>query len=56
MIYPSIQDLLKLSPDGEGNQRLNKYMLVMATAKCARVITNEYLKDRKKAEKAIDIC
>ena len=53
MIYPSIQDLLKLSPDGEGNQRLNKYMLVMATAKCARVITNEYLKDRKKAEKLI---
>jgi hypothetical protein len=28
-------------------------MLVMATAKCARVITNEYLKDRKKAEKLI---
>ena len=53
MIYPSIQDLLKLSPDSEGNQRLNKYMLVMATAKCARVITNEYLKDRKKAEKLI---
>ena len=25
----------------------------MATAKCARVITNEYLKDRKKAEKLI---
>ena len=53
MIYPSVQDLLKLSPDKEGNQRLNKYMLVMATAKCARVITNEYLKDRKKAEKLI---
>ena len=53
MIYPSIQDLLKLSSDKEGNQRLNKYMLVMATAKCARVITNEYLKDRKKAEKLI---
>ena len=53
MIYPSIQDLLKISPDKDGNQRLNKYMLVMATAKCARVITNEYLKDRKKAEKLI---
>jgi len=53
MIYPSIQELLKLSPDKEGNQRLNKYMLVMATAKCSRVITNEYLKDRKKAEKLI---
>ncbi|MBR7100839.1 MAG: DNA-directed RNA polymerase subunit omega [Clostridia bacterium] len=53
MIYPSIQDLLKLSPDKDGNDRLNKYMLVMATAKCARVITNEYLKDRKKAEKLI---
>ena len=53
MIYPSIQELLNLSPDKEGNQRLNKYMLVMATAKCARVITNEYLKERKKAEKLI---
>ena len=53
MIYPSIQDLLKLSPDKDGNDRLNKYMLVMATAKCARVITHEYLKDRKKAEKLI---
>ncbi len=53
MIYPSIQELLNLSPDKDGNQRLNKYMLVMATAKCARVITNEYLKERKKAEKLI---
>lgn len=41
MLYPSIQELLKLSPDENGNERLNKYTLVMATAKCARIITNE---------------
>lgn len=41
MLYPSIQELLKLSKDENGNERLNKYTLVMATAKCARIITNE---------------
>lgn len=41
MLYPSIQELLKVSTDENGNERLNKYTLVMATAKCARIITNE---------------
>ena len=41
MLYPSIQELLKLSKDENGEERLNKYTLVMATAKCARIITNE---------------
>jgi DNA-directed RNA polymerase subunit K/omega len=41
MLYPSIQELLKLSEDENGNERLNKYTLVMATAKCARIITND---------------
>lgn len=50
MLYPSIQELLKLSEDENGNERLNKYTLVMATAKCARIITNE-TRVRKDAEK-----
>ena len=41
MLYPSIQELLKLSADENGGERLNKYTLVMATAKCARIITND---------------
>lgn len=41
MLYPSIQELLKLSAGENGEERLNKYTLVMATAKTARVITNE---------------
>ena len=41
MLYPSIQELLKLSTDENGEERLNKYTLVMATAKTARIITNE---------------
>lgn len=51
MLYPSIQELLKLSADEQGNERLNKYTLVMATAKCARIITNE-TRARKDAEKS----
>lgn len=51
MLYPSIQELLKLSADEQGNERLNKYTLVMATAKCARIITNQYVKEHKEAEK-----
>lgn len=50
MLYPSIQELLKLSEDENGNERLNKYTLVMATAKCARIITNE-TRVKKDAEK-----
>ncbi len=50
MLYPSIQELLKLSADENGEERLNKYTLVMATAKTARIITNEN-RIKKDAEK-----
>ena len=50
MLYPSIQELLTAtSKDGE--ERLNKYSVTMATAKCARIITNEYIEQRHNAEK-----
>lgn len=45
MIFPSINDLTK--------GKYNKYMLVIATAKCARVITDEYVTQREFAEKKI---
>lgn len=41
MLYPSIQELLK-STEKNGEERLNKYSITMVTAKCARVITNQY--------------
>lgn len=44
MIYPSIGELL-------GNSGINRYTLVVATAKCARIITDEYVKQREYAEK-----
>lgn len=46
MIFPSINDLSK---DG----KYNKYKLVIATAKCARMITDEYVLQREYAEKKI---
>ena len=42
MIYPTIQELTK------GN--FNRYQLAIATAKCARLITDEYVKQRSAAE------
>lgn len=45
MIFPSINDLTQ--------GKYNKYMLVIATAKCARVITDEYVMQREFAEKKI---
>ncbi|MBO5109912.1 MAG: hypothetical protein J6D21_04260 [Clostridia bacterium] len=45
MIYPSIQELTK--------DKFNKYTLVIATAKCARLVTNEYTKQRDVAERMI---
>ena len=45
MIYPTIQDLTK------GNY--NRYQLTIATAKCARIITDEYVKQRTAAESAL---
>ena len=42
MIYPTIAELTK----GE----FNRYQLTLATAKCARIITDEYVKQRVAAE------
>ena len=44
MLYPTIQELTK--------DEYNRYELTLATAKCARLITNEYVKQREAAEKA----
>lgn len=46
MIYPSIGELTN-------NYKINRYTLVVATAKCARIITDEYTKQREYAEKLI---
>ena len=45
MIYPSIQDLTK--------GKFNRYELVLATAKCAKIVTDEYVAQRERAEKMI---
>lgn len=52
MLYPSIQELLAATAK-EGKEKLNKYSVVMATAKCARMITNEYIEQRHIAEKKV---
>ena len=44
MIYPTITELTK--------DEFNRYELTLATAKCARIITDEYVKQREAAEKA----
>ena len=46
MIHPTIQEL---TYDG----KFNRYELALATAKCARKITNEYVRQRDAAEKAM---
>ena len=45
MIYPSIDNLTK--------GKFNRYTLVVATAKCARIVTDEYVRQREAAEKLI---
>lgn len=45
MITPSISELT--------NEKVNRYALVIATAKCARVITDEYVRQRERAERLI---
>lgn len=45
MIYPTIEELTK------GNY--NRYQLAIATAKCARIITDEYVKQRAAAENTL---
>lgn len=46
MINPSVDELA-----GKGD--LNRYELVIATSKCARKITDEYVAQRELAERAI---
>ena len=43
MLYPTIDELTK--------GKFNRYELAIATAKCARMITDEYVKQRETAEK-----
>lgn len=45
MIYPSIEELT--------NEKVNRYALVIATAKCARSITEEYVRQKRVAENQI---
>ena len=44
MIYPTFSELTK--------DQFNRYQLAVATAKCARIITDEYVQQREDAEKA----
>ena len=46
MIYPTVDQLTK----GE----FNRYELVIGVAKCARIVTDEYVDMRNKAQKMID--
>ena len=46
MIIPSIDDMSK-------NGQYNRYTLVIAASKCARVLTDEYVKQREYAERLI---
>ena len=45
MITPSIEQLTQ--------GKFNRYALVIATAKCARIVTDEYVAQRELAEKNI---
>ncbi len=45
MLYPTIHQLT----DGD----FSRYELVIATAKCARMVTDEYVRQREAAEKAV---
>lgn len=44
MLYPTIDELT--------HGKFNRYELALATAKCARLITDEYVKQRELAEKS----
>ena len=46
MIYPTIAKLTQ--------GKYNRYQLAIATAKCARIVTDEYIEMRAKAQKMID--
>lgn len=44
MLYPTIDQLT--------NDEFNRYELALATAKCARILTDEYVTQKEAAEKA----
>lgn len=44
MLYPTISELTK--------DEFNRYELALGTAKCARLITDEYVRQREAAEKS----
>lgn len=46
MIYPTISDLAK-------NGTFNRYEIALATAKCARMITSDYVEQREEAERSL---
>ena len=46
MIYPTIDELTK--------GKLNRYELVVGVSKCARIVTDEYVAQRSRAQKMID--
>ena len=46
MIYPTVDQLT--------NGEFNRYELVIGVAKCARIVTDEYIEMRNKAQKMID--
>ena len=45
MLHPTIKQLTK--------DQYNRYELTLATAKCARLLTDEYVKQREDAEKSM---
>ena len=44
MLYPTIDELTK--------GKFNRYELSLATARCARIVTDDYVNQREEAEKA----
>ena len=46
MIYPTVEQLTA--------GKLNRYELVVGVAKCARIVTDEYIEMRARAQKMID--
>lgn len=46
MIYPPVDELTQQG-------KYNRYMLVIAVAKCARLVTDEYVKQRETAERLL---
>ena len=46
MIYPTVRQLT--------NDKFNRYELVIGVAKCARIVTDEYVEMKAKAQKMIE--